>query len=221
MTQSFAKADADVLEKTKVREVAGVFHSRDALEAAVSDLTTNGFDRSDIDLMAGVDAIKQKLGTVFVPAEELADAPRAPRRAFVAREDRVVPTSLVAAVLTYVGATAGALGVVASGGTLALAAAAAAAGGAAVGGLGSLVLSRFLEEAEADELEAQMVAGGLVLWVRVRSPAQERKAQAILRRHGAEAVRVHEIEIAKELEDLPLAHIHPDPWPGSEPLAQV
>ncbi|WP_174450847.1 hypothetical protein [Azospirillum baldaniorum] len=119
-------------------------------------------------------------------------------------------TALVAGVLSYVGAAAAALGVVASGGTLALALAAAAAGGAAGGGVGALI-SRALGAERARELETLMAVGGLVLWVRVRTPEQQEKAQRILREHGADAVRVHEIEIDKRLEDLPLASLRPRP----------
>ena len=35
---------------------------------------------------------------------------------------------------------------------------------------------------------------------------------------GGEAIRVHEIEIEKRLDDLPLSKFKPDPWLGSEPL---
>jgi hypothetical protein len=66
-----------------------------------------------------------------------------------------------------------------------------------------------------------MAAGGLVLWVRVRSPEREEQAQQILREHGAQAVRVHEIEIDKRFEDTPLSSLVLDPWLGSEPLGHV
>jgi hypothetical protein len=112
---------------------------------------------------------------------------------------------------------AGALAIVASGGALAVAAAAAAAGGVAGGGLGAMV-GKLLGREPAKQLEALLEAGGLVLWVRVHSADQEEKAQEILRRQGGEAVRVHEIEIDKRLEDLPLALVRPDPWLGGEPL---
>jgi hypothetical protein len=69
----------------------------------------------------------------------LADIPKVPRRAFVAREDTRLVTANIAGILTYIGATAAALGVVASGGTLLLAVAAAAAGGATAGGIGALI----------------------------------------------------------------------------------
>ena len=209
-----------VIEWVKVREVAGVFRSPDALDAAADALLRAGFDRADIDLMAHSDTIREKLGGVYAPAEELADVPDVPRRAFVAHEDVATTTALVAGALSYIGAAAAALGIVASGGTLALALAAAAAGGVAGGGVAALI-SRVLGAERAGELETLMAVGGLVLWVRIRTPEQEEKAQRILLEHGAEAVRVHEIEIDKRLEDLPLASLRPDPWLSDEPLAKL
>jgi hypothetical protein len=211
-------ADA-VRERIKVREVTGVFRSREALEAAVEALMHAGFDRADIDLMASVDAVKEKLGGLYAPAEELADVPDVPRRAFLAPEDVIIPMSAAAGILTYLGAVAGGLGVVASGGALALAIAAAGVGGAAVGGLGALI-ARSLGREHARELEQQMAAGGLVLWVRVRSPEREEKAQEVLKDHGAKAVRVHEIEIDKRFEGTPLDSLVLDPWLDSEPLGE-
>ena len=62
--------------------------------------------------------------------------------------------------------------------------------------------------------------GGIVIWVRVRSPEKEAEAQEILLRHGAQAVHIHEIELAKMPEDIPLASLRPDPWLGDERLGQ-
>jgi hypothetical protein len=39
-------------------------------------------------------------------------------------------------------------------------------------------------------------------------------------RHGGEAVHVHEIELAKRPEDLPLHSLRPDPWLGDERLGR-
>lgn len=206
-------------ERIKVREVTGVLHSRDELETAVGALLEAGFDRADIDIMAGADAVVEKLGGIYAPAEELADVPEAPRRFFRAREDVTVPLAGAAGILTYIGATAAALGVVASGGALAAAAVAAAAGGAAAGGIGAMI-ARTLGREEARELEDQIALGGIVLWVRVRSPEREEKAQQVLRAHGAEAVRVHEIEVDKRFEDTPLDSLVLDPWLGSEPIGE-
>ena len=57
-----------VLEVERVREVAAVFRSRDALHAAIDDLLLAGFDRADIDLVADPDAVQRRLGTAAVPA---------------------------------------------------------------------------------------------------------------------------------------------------------
>jgi hypothetical protein len=65
-----------------------------------------------------------------------------------------------------------------------------------------------------------MAKRGLILWVRARSPEQETLAQEILLAHGAQAVRVHEIDLEKRPEDLPLGSVRPDPWLGSEPLGR-
>ena len=54
-------------ERIRVREVAGVLRSREALEAAVDALLSEGFDRADIDLMAGIDAVRERLGDRICP----------------------------------------------------------------------------------------------------------------------------------------------------------
>ena len=87
-------------------------------------------------------------------------------------------------------------------------------------GLGLIVAKYFLGEQKIKGLEPSMVARGLIMWVRVRSDEREDQAREILISHGANAVRVHEIEIAKTPEDLPLGSIRPDPWLGSERLGQ-
>ena len=46
------------------------------------------------------------------------------------------------------------------------------------------------------------------------------KAQEILPEQGAEAVRVHEIEIDKHFEGNPLDGVVLDPWLGGEPLGK-
>jgi hypothetical protein len=73
----------------------------------------------------------------------------------------------------------------------------------------------------AENLEGNTIADGLILWVRVRSPDLEERAQQILRERGGQAIRVHEIEIDKRLEDLPLSNLRPDPWLGGERLGHL
>ncbi|MCS3928871.1 hypothetical protein M2175_003902 [Bradyrhizobium elkanii] len=58
-----------------------------------------------------------------------------------------------------------------------------------------------------------------MIWVRVRSPEKEDEAQESLM-HGGQAVHIHEIELAKRLEELPLHSLRPDPWLGDERLGR-
>src|SRR5262245_34220364 len=85
-----------VIDRVKVREVSGVFRTRKALDAAANDLLTAGFDRADIDLMVSVDTVRGKLRRIYRKLKQPSDPHSAPRRAYVAREDVVVPLSMVA-----------------------------------------------------------------------------------------------------------------------------
>jgi len=120
----------DVLERLVVREVAAVFHGKEILEDAIQALLHAGFDRGDIDIMGDIETVRQRLGTLYVPSEEIADVPGTPRGAYIARDDIATATAGVAGMLFYLGAATAAMTVVASGGSLALVAAAAVAAGA-------------------------------------------------------------------------------------------
>ena len=52
-----------------------------------------------------------------------------------------------------------------------------AVGIAAAGGIGASVVIRFLERQQAEQFEGNTIADGLILWVRVRSPDREERAQ--------------------------------------------
>lgn len=208
----------DVLERRVIREVAAVFHREEILEDAIQALLLAGFDRGDIDIMGDIETVRRRLGALYVPPEEIADVPGAPRRAYIARDDIATATAGVAGMLFYLGAATAAMTVVASGGSLALVAAAAAAAGTVGAGIGAAAI-HLLGKKQAQELELQLMAGGIVVWVRVRDAEKEAQAQEILSRFGGEAIRVHEIEIDKRLADLPLSKLKPDPWLGGEPLA--
>ena len=97
-----------VLDRARVREVTGIFHSRHALDAAANELLLTGFDRSDIDVVASLEELPKRLGPVYVAAEELADVKEAPRRPFIAREDVSVLNAVTAGTVGAVvgGATA-------------------------------------------------------------------------------------------------------------------
>jgi hypothetical protein len=93
-------------------------------------------------------------------------------------------------------------------------------GGGLTGGTGAFIIHQILGQERGDELETLMEAGGLVLWVRIHTPLQEKTAIEILRSHGGDAVRVHDIELEKRLDDIPLSSIKPDPL-LEEPLGKL
>jgi len=207
----------DVLERTKVREVAGVFHSRQALEDAVEDLLLSGFDRADIDQVASLDEVRKRLKT-YVASEELADLTPAPRRPVFTHDDVSVAVIITVSMLGVAAGSAVAYGVLSSGGDSWSAGILGALMGLGAGVGGALVMARVFRRDDLRGLESLQLDRGIVLWVRARSPEREAMAQDILRRNGGRAVRVHEIEIEKRAEDLPLSSLRPDPWLGSEPL---
>ena len=92
--------------------------------------------------------------------------------------------------LIYVPAVTAIGAVVASGGALAAAIAAAAIAGGGGGLLGTMA-ARWIAAHHAHYLQEQLDRGGLPLWVRTFSPAQEKRAVEILSRHSAHDVHVH------------------------------
>jgi hypothetical protein len=207
-----------VIERQRVREVAGIFHSREALNDAVQALLLAGFDRADIDLMAGLDAVRQRLGFVYVAPEELADIPQVPRRPYVAPEDITSTKWMMIGIFAFASAAAAALVVIAAGGSTALTVVIATLGGVLAGGLAAWLIARAFRREQDESLAATMAARGIALWVRVRSTAREDEARRILQEHGGRAVRVHEIDLTKRTDDIPLSSLRPDPWLGSERL---
>ena len=98
---------------------------------------------------------------------------------------------------------------------------AATAGTIVAGGVGVWLSFRLFRRRQTEERLSAASFGGLILWVRVRSPEQEEEAQRILRCHGAKAVRVHEIDLEKRPDDLPLASLRTDPWLGGERIGHL
>jgi hypothetical protein len=210
----------DILERVRRREVTGVFHSRKTLIDAADDLLVAGFDRADIDVSASFDELQRRLNYQSIPPADLADIPTAARQPVIDQGD-VLTTDAVA------GSLAGCIGAVAMAYFLIIRAMAplsvgilSVLTGLVVGGVAVLVVRRRLQRERVRGLEKLAEAHGLLIWVRVQSPEKEAEAQEILARHGAEAVHVHEIELAKTPEDLPLHSLRVDPWLGDEPLGR-
>lgn len=184
------------VEQNTTREALGVFHEPKDMQAAIDELLTSGFERSDLNLIAGEEAVREKLGHMYQRIEETEDDPDVPRVAYTGAETRGGAEGGLIGGLFYVGAVAAAGAILATGGTGAVAVAAAAAGGLGGTAIGSLLAS-VLDGHHAPNIEKQLDRGGLVLWVKVSDAGHETRAVEILRNHKAEDVHVHTIPAAR------------------------
>jgi hypothetical protein len=193
------KATAKKTGEVTVREAVGVFHDHKTMQAAIDDLQVQGFMRQELSVLAGENAVKEKLGHLYKRTEDAEDDPKAPRMMFIATEEIGVAQAAVIGIPLFVAAvTVGGL-VVASGGLLLDALIFAATAGAVGAGIGSM-FSTFIAKERAEYLQKQLEHGGLLLWVHVRDAHMEELAKKILRKHSAEDVHVHEIPVQKEEE---------------------
>jgi hypothetical protein len=167
------------------REVVAVFATAEALESAIFALETHGFDRAAFSLLASEHAAERSLGHRFRRVEEMEDEPKAPRATFFSRVSQAEAEFGLAPGLAFVGAVALGLGTAPASLPMLLA----AGGGAAIGA----VLSRLIHQHHAERIAEQLARGGLLLWVNVRTPDEERKAIAALEEAGARDVHAHDL----------------------------
>ena len=146
-------------EQATIREVVAVFDSREALENAIEDLQSNGFDRSQLTLLASRDTVEEQLRQPLDDVHEVADDPATPRSEPLERPDvgnlmgvAVGPPAAFAAL-----ATAGVIAL--AGGPLAGIAVGALAAGGGVGALGALLAKSFNDQVVA-EFQDQIEHGG-------------------------------------------------------------
>jgi hypothetical protein len=189
-----------VVERVKVREVTGVVPAGDPAQAVIDALLIAGFDRADIDVLANDDKVRRQLD-VPVPPEELPDVPEAPRHALVTPVDVSTLTVLVIALAAAAGGIGGAIANAAADSDWLAGLAATVSAMLLTGGLAALIARRFIERREPN-LDR---GGDVVIWVRVRSPEAEQRAQAVLAEQDARAVRVHEVDLDKRFRDVPLS----------------
>jgi hypothetical protein len=176
-----------------ISEAVGIFDRSEDLQAAIDELLSSGFHRSQLSLLAGASAVEAKLGH-FERVNPLADDPAVPRSAYVSPEAIGDAEGGLIGALVYVGAATAAGIVVASGGSLAAIVTAVVLAGGTGGLLGS-VLAAWLGGNHAHYLQEQIDRGGLLLWVRTRSTADERRAVDILKKHSGGKVHVHALPL--------------------------
>jgi hypothetical protein len=180
------------VEQETIPEAVGIFHQTEDLQAAIDELLSSSFHRSELGLLAGALTVEEKLGHRYKKVGPLADDPAVPRSAYVSPEAIGDAEGGLVGGLVYVGAAVAAGVVVASGGTLAAIITAVVLAGGTGGLLGS-VLAAWLGDHHARYLQEQIDRGGLLLWVRTRTVADEKRALGILKKHSAGEVHVHRL----------------------------
>jgi len=181
-------------ETRTIREAVGVFDGPETLQAAIDDLMSSGFDRAELSLLAAEKTVDEKLGHKYRKIAELEDDPIVPRCCYVSTESVGDAKGGLIGGLMYVGATAAAGAVVATGGTLALVIAAAALAGG-IGGLFGSILAKWVGDHHAHHLQEQLDHGGLLLWVRAWNAEDEKRASEILAKHSGRDVHVHTLPV--------------------------
>lgn len=176
-------------------EAVSVFDTAEKLQDAIDELLSSGFDHAELSLLADEEAVEKKLGHVYRTTTELEDDPEALRTAYISPESTGDFKGGLIGGLMYFGAIGTAGLVAASGGALIAVIALSTAMGAAGGLLGS-ALAKLVGDRRASYFEAHLKHGGLLLWVRTRDEARERRATTIMRRHSGMDVHVHALEAA-------------------------
>jgi hypothetical protein len=174
------------MDKPQIHEAVGAFRSEEAMEAAIGELASAGFDRADMSHLRLTQAPDP------VSAKRLADDAGTPRSAIVSDTD-VRQLRTLASGLTGVASAflVGGITVLTGGGAALALAGAALAGGGAVAA--SAAVGKQLGDERHEALDAQAQMGGILLWVRLHAPGQDAHACEILRRHGAANVHVHDV----------------------------
>lgn len=152
----------------EVREVVALYDSRADFDRAVEALTTAGFVRDDLSVLATHTSL------------DAADPPAPPR-------DEALLGLVGELKYAFPLTTAGLIAIV--GGPIAAPLAALVAAG-----LGGVAIKDYLDELtshpEPDEFARALEAGGIILWVRVADTAAEQRAGAILEREGGRNVHL-------------------------------
>jgi hypothetical protein len=184
------------MAETTMREAVAAFDDSNALQAAVSELQGSGFDRADISFLARDGLTTGHVEAQYGEAGAVADDPAVPREAVIDETDIRQRRTLEVSMAATIAAFAAAGFTVMSGGAALAAAGAAAAAVGGVGGLGALI-GKTWGTGQETFLREQLERGGILLWVRTPDVAAEERACAILRRHAAHDVHVHEVKAAE------------------------
>lgn len=174
-----------------VREAVGVFPDDEHLLAAIDELELAEFSRHDISVLGTKGEMERIYNKSYRDPVNLEDDERAPRGVYVMPEEQsLAEAALVGAgiifTIVFVAPFLGATGAYGENLVALLVL-------AAIGGLVGYGLALWLRRSRLKRWKEQIRRGGLLLWVNTPNHDMERKAQDILRKHGARDVHVNEV----------------------------
>ncbi|WP_035485071.1 hypothetical protein [Geminicoccus roseus] len=173
-----------------MREAVAVFDDAVSLEAAVAELRESGFAEEDLSILAGEEAIQEKLGHSYAEVEQAEDDPSAPREQVIPASDLAAHERTLVNAYSVMPILLGAGVVVATTGPLAALVVGAVAGGTLL----STTLAGLMDARYAEHLDEQLQKGRVLLWVRTPDAAKEQAAVALLTKHAGHDVHVHEVK---------------------------
>jgi len=183
---------AERVHPDTIREAVAAFDDATAMQSALSDLQSHGFDRADISFIARDSYLGGHLAQDYHDVRQAEDDPKAARATPVEETDIRQRRTLEVSTGATIAAFAAAGLTVATGGATALAAGIGAAAAGGIGGLGALI-GKLYGQGQQKFIQEQIDRGGVLVWVRLRGADAEQRALDILRRHAAHDVHVHDI----------------------------
>jgi outer membrane lipoprotein SlyB len=187
--QSFY-AERSIPATAIVKEVVGVFMSKDDLQNAIRELESTSFPRQDISVMGSRSDLERVFGAKVVPPEFAIDNPDTPRQAPSRPEEQTIGAAGMIGGTAYVGAMA--LALTAGAVTFPAIISAAVIGGIGGGTMGA-VLTKIFGNRFNRHMKEQIEKGGLLLWVRTPDHEREDLANRILITNNAYQVHMHQI----------------------------
>jgi hypothetical protein len=169
-----------------IREAVGVFSDKDALNLALVELD-HRFPRHAVSVLGSRADIEQQFGQATVSPDMAGSNSQTPHEAPVRPEEKALGRAALIGGGAYIGAMA--LAIAAGAVALPVTIMAAAIGGGGGAALGA-VLVKVLGDHYHQDIEDQIAKGGLLLWVNTPTAEDEQDACDILRRHGANHVKV-------------------------------
>ncbi len=174
----------------RIREAVGVFENEENLDAAVSELENTAFPRHDISVLGGNESVRCIFGTSDIETTQIEDNPKTPRSVSIHPEEKAIGAGVIISGLAYIG---GCIAAISANSMPDIALLYSIAAGSLIGGIIGAVIVLFMRSYYRANVDRRISKGGLVVWVRTPEPVLEEAACAILQKHGAHDVHVHDI----------------------------